>query len=150
MKKIITIVLLCLTSIAFSQALEEEENKEIEAEVSIGKYTDCLRPGGICTFNVSSLETIGNSLVHLNKDNTITIRLNRTKISESSQINLFREEKRGENDAELPVFKMLEDFILEKETIIAIDPDARFTKIIKSNYPIIKSENYYTITLKLE
>jgi hypothetical protein len=145
MKKNITIVLLCLSSIVFSQ-----EIKGIEAEINFGKYTDCLRPGSICTFDSSSELSNSNAFVFLEKDNSLEVNIVRSKISNESELNLFGTDANTLSNLKDKVFKMEEDYLLEKVVIETLYPKTTFTKIVKGSYPINITEKYYTIMLKLE
>jgi hypothetical protein len=145
MKKNITIVLLCLSSIVFSQ-----EIKGIEAEINFGKYTDCLRPGSICTFNSSNELSNTNAFVFLEKDNSLEVNILRSKISNESELNLFGTDANTLSNLKDKVFKMEEDYLLEKVVIETLYPKTTFTKIVKGSYPINITEKYYTIMLKLE
>lgn len=150
MKKYITIALLCLLNIAFSQDSAELNEKEMNTEIAFGRFTDCLRGGSICVFRPSVEQSNSNATIFLEKNNRLTIKIEKNKISKTSEFNLFRNEVSTLKNLDNQAFLMEEDLYLEEEVIRAIDPRATFTKIVKGNYPITISENYYTITLKLE
>ena len=74
-------MLLCLTTIAFSQQKNATEKTTIKGELTFGKNPDCIRRGGICTFNTSQNKALANTQITYNKDNTITLIIDRTKIT---------------------------------------------------------------------
>ncbi|WP_290700713.1 hypothetical protein [Lacinutrix sp.] len=154
MKKIIYIVLLCTISIAFSQEKRTEKRTEektaINTELKFGKYTDCLRPGGICTFNVNSNKSQTNTTATYNKDNTVTLIIDRTKITKEDEVKIFGKQLDDVFKVNELVFVMDENFVLEKEIKSSLKTPEQVTKLAKGNYPIQITKETITITIKLE
>lgn len=154
MKKIIYIALLCLTTIAFSQQKNTTEKTTINGELIFGKNPDCIRRGGICTFNTSQnkaqANTQANTQVTYNKDSTITLIIDRTKITKEEEYKIVGQYLTSTSKVNELTFIMEEDLMLEAETKIGLKMANYLTKIAKGNYPVVITKDTFTITLRLE
>jgi hypothetical protein len=147
MKNIITIVLLCLATSAFSQ--EEISDHRIDANLSFGKYTDCFRPGGICTFKTNESTEKSNTKVVFNKDQTLTIVIKRDQITLEDEIKIVGQEITKDTAIEALRFLMEEELELDKETRMVLKIPEEVTKIGIGAYLIRVTEKNFMITLKL-
>jgi hypothetical protein len=147
MKNIITIALLCLATSAFSQ--EEISDRFIDVNLSFGTYTDCFRPGGICTFKVNQSTKKSNTQVVFNEDQTLTIVIKRDQITLEDEIKIVGQEITKDTVIEKLRFLMEEELELDKETRMALKLPEEVTKIGIGAYLITVTENNFIITLKL-
>jgi hypothetical protein len=147
MKKILTIVMLCLLTSAYSQ--EEIRDRSIDANLSFGKYTDCLRPGGICTFKTNEATEKFNTKVVFNKDKTLTIHIKRDQITLEDEIKIGGQEIKKETNLEEFTFLMEEEIEIPEETRMALKVPEGVTKIATGAYPVTVTEKEFIITLKL-
>lgn len=147
MKNLITIALLCLLTSAYAQ--EEINENSIEASLSFGKYTDCLRPGGICTFKKSTEEKNPNTQAVFTKDKTLTIYIKRDAITLEDEVKIAGQEINKNTAIEELTFMMEEELILNEEAIKALQLPENLTTIATGSYPLLVTEKYFIITLKL-
>ncbi|MDO6596362.1 hypothetical protein Q4512_05510 [Oceanihabitans sp. 2_MG-2023] len=150
MKKIIHIALLCLTTIAFSQVKNISEKTTINTELSFGRLgLDCSGRGA-CGFNTSTTKAQANTQVTYNKENTITLIIDRSKITKEEEYKIVGQYLTTTSKVNELTFIMEEDLTLEAETKIGLKTAKPLTKIAKGNYPIIITKDTFTIRLKLE
>jgi len=150
MKKTIYIAMLCIPLIAFSQQKNVIEKNTVSSELIFGKYTDCLRPGGICTFNTSTTKAQANTQVTYNKDNSITLIIDRSKITKEEEFKIVGKYLTTTSKVKELTFIMIEDLTLEAETKSGLKTAKYLTKIAKGNYPVVITKDTFTITLRLE
>ncbi len=150
MKKLIPIALLCLTTIAFSQQKNTTEKTTINGELIFGKNPDCIRRGGICTFNTSQNKAQANTQVTYNKDNSITLIIDRSKITKEEEFKIVGQYLTSTSKVNELTFVMEEDLTLEAETKIGLKMANYLTKIAKGNYPVVITKDTFTIILRLE
>ncbi|WP_438968636.1 hypothetical protein [Nonlabens sp.] len=148
MKNLITIALLCLLTSAYSQ--EEISGNNIDTNLTFGKYTDCFRPGGICTFNKNTKEKTANSQSVFNKDQTLTIYIHRDQITPVEEFKILGEELHEETNLEELTFLMEEELEIPEEARLALKLPEYLTTIAVGEYPIKVTEKEFIITLKLE
>lgn len=147
MKNLITIALLCLFTSAYSQ-VEINENA-IEASLSFGKYTDCLRAGGICTFKKNTEEKNPNTQAVFTKDKTLIIYIKRDAITPVDEVKIAGQEINKNTAIEELTFLMEEELILNEEARKALQLPENLTTIATGSYPLIVSEKHFIIILKL-
>lgn len=150
MKNIRYTVFLCLHAIAFSQAQNQTENISIQGEVAFGKYTDCLRPGGICTFGSSNNKAHANTQITYNMDNTITLIIDRNKMTKDDEYKMLGQHLEANSKVNELTFARDEDLVLENDLKTSLKIANHLTKIAKGSYPVLINEHTITITLKLE
>ena len=147
MKNIIAIALLCLTTYAFSQAGATDHS--IDANLSFGLYSDCFRRGGICNFNQSVAETRANTKVVFNQDQTLTIQIKRAQITLEDEVKILGQEIDRNNENDGFTFLMAEILELDNEMRMALKLPEELTRLATGTYPIIVTNDYFTVTLKL-
>lgn len=154
MKKLLNIALLCITPIAFSQANKviNDSNKTtaINTELKFGKYSDCFRSGGICTFNTNANKVDSNTLVIHNFNNTITLIIDRSKITKHEELKILGQELMPKSKIDNLKFEMEESFILDASIKSNLKIAKPLTKIKTGSYPIIITAETFTITVNLE
>jgi hypothetical protein len=142
-----------MVSIAFAQAKKDRNTEQFFSSISFGSRPTNTELGctgrGSCNVSIVSGEAFSNSTLRLNKDNTLSVRINSHKLEEEDLEKIFGSSYK-ESLRENPTFLMEDDLILEEDVIRTLNPVAKFTKIAKGSYPITISNDYYTITLKLE
>jgi hypothetical protein len=146
MKKIIHIAMLCLTTIAFSQ--EKTVTQTIFVNTSWeGKR--CNGSNGLCYIN-STNKSRANTQVTYNKDNTITLIIDRSKITKEEEFKIVGQYLTTTSKVNELTFIMEEDLTLEAETKSGLKTAKYLTKIAKGNYPVVITKDTFTITLRLE
>lgn len=146
MKKIIHIALLCLTTIAFSQ----QKKTLINAELSLGRLGADCSGRGACGFNTSTTKAQANTQVTYNKDNSITLIIDRSKITKEEEFKIVGQYLTSTSKVNELTFVMEEDLTLEAETKIGLKMGNYLTKIAKGNYPVVITKDTFTIILRLE
>lgn len=150
MKNIIYTVLLCITSIAFSQEQKTTKTITTNAIVTFGRYgLDCAGRG-VCSFTKTENKREANTTINYNKDHTITLIIDRTKITTTDAIKILGQPVTEQFKASDLTFAMEDHFNLEPELKTSLKTSKQITKIAKGNYPIQITKNHFIITLKLE
>ncbi|WP_452230956.1 hypothetical protein [Lacinutrix sp. MEBiC02404] len=150
MKKHTLIAMLCLPLMLFSQQKNTTEKTSINGELTFGKNPDCIRRGGICTFNTSQSKAQGNTQIIYNKENSITLIIDRTKITKEEEYKIVGQYLTTTSKVNALTFIMEEDLTLEAETKTGLKTAKHLTKITKGNYPVYITKDTFTIILKLE
>ncbi|QRM89080.1 hypothetical protein FG167_07475 [Lacinutrix sp. WUR7] len=146
MKKIIHIAMLCLTTIAFSQ--EKTVRQTIFVNTSWeGKR--CNGSNGLCYIS-STNKAQANTQITYNKENTITLIIDRTKITKEEEYKIVGQHLTATSKVNELTFIMEEDLTLEAETKTGLKTANHLTKIAKGNYPVVITKETFTITLRLE
>lgn len=141
---------MCIPLVLFSQQKTTKANTTSNGELTFGKYTDCLRPGGICTFNTSQNKAQANTQISYNKDNTITLIIDRTKITKEEEYKIVGQHLTATSKVNALTFVMEDDLMLETETRTNLKIANHLFKIAKGNYPVYITKETFTINLKLE
>lgn len=128
MKNLITIALLLLLTNAYSQ--EETIDPPIDTHIGIGKWSDCFRRGGICTFEKKVDGKSANSLSVFNEDGTLTVRIRRDQITPVEEFKLLGEELHKESNPEKLTFLMEEELMIPEDVRQALKIPADLTKLM--------------------
>lgn len=151
MKNLITIALLCLLTSAYSQ--EEINENAVEVELTLGRFPNGeIEPcsgRGACSFQAhNSLET-SNAVARFNKDQTLTIYIKRDQISEEDELKIAGQEINRNTEIEELTFLMEEELELNVEARDSLRLPEHLTTIATGTYPLIVTEKYFVVTLKL-
>lgn len=146
MKNIITIALLFLSSTAFSQ-VETFISSEY-AVSTLGSYSNCTRRG-LCAIKGSLDISKSNTRTIINEDNTLTLIFERDKLTKEDELKILGKEININTEIEDFTFLMEEALVLDQETRKALNFPHNFTTITTGTYPIIITEDSFTVTLKL-
>ena len=150
MKKLIHIALLCITSIAFSQDKKTSNSTAINAQITFGRQSLDCRGRGTCSFEKVESIKEANAIVTYNKDNTITLIIDRTKITKEDEAKIVGKPIAEVLNVNKLVFTIQDDLTLETEIKSNLKTEQNITKIAKGNYPIQVTKETFTITIKLE
>lgn len=150
MKNIIYIAMLCITTIAFSQEKKEAEKATINAELSFGRLGLDCSGRGVCSFNTNTNKAQLNTQITYNKGNTITLIIDRTKITKTEEYKIVGQYLATTSKVNELTFIMEDDLDLDDETKTSLKTANHLTKIAKGNYPVFITKDTFTITLKLE
>jgi len=145
MKPILTILfLVCIASSALSQ----------EYKATFGKYTGCLRTGGICTItNIPSAisktsENRNNTSFIQTKEGATILRVYRNKLTQDEQDHILGTPITSKNKSSLQ-FIMEETLPLSKDIIAATSKirSKQLTRLEAKTYPTVISDKYIDITI---
>lgn len=137
-----TLLLVCTTTIALSQ----------EHKATFGKYTGCLRTGGICTISsppTSSKASEDNNIsVLAKKDGSIILRIYREKLSKEDEYSIFNQDITDQSKNTLQ-FTMLEALPLSEKLTdtLPTQKSKQLTVIEAKEYPTTISDSYIDITI---
>lgn len=151
MKNLITIALLYLLTSAYSQ--EEINENAVEVELTLGRFPNGeIEPcsgRGACSFQTnSSLETT-NALAYFNEEGFLTIYIKRDQITKEDEAKIAGEVIDKNTEIEELTFLMEEELELELEARDALQVPQHLTTIATGTYPLIVTEKYFVVTLKL-
>lgn len=142
-----TAILMAICYLLPQQLVAQTHLKTTTATVKFGKWTDCERTGGICTFNTTTGgKKNSTTQVQFNAVNNELI-LTFTKNSLQQQNNLNVLKNKLEKGYHLYAFT--EDYIVPKNIKEALSI-TNVTKIKKGNYLIKEVEGQFIMKLKLE
>lgn len=142
--------MLCLTSIAFSQEQKTIETLTTEATLTFGRYgTDC-NGRGTCGFTTDISKAEANTTITYNKNNTITLIIDRTKVTKEEELKIVGKQLKRSSKLKDLMFVMAEELVLDNNTKHRLNTPKSLTKIAKGNYPIEITKTAFIITLKLE
>lgn len=150
MKKRLYIALLCITSIAFSQNKKASTIATVNTQITFGRQSLDCRGRGTCNFEKAENIENANATATYNKDNTVTLIIDRTKITKENEVKIVGKPLDDVFKVNELVFVMDEDFVLEKEIKSSLKTPEQVTKLAKGNYPIQITKETITITIKLE
>jgi hypothetical protein len=146
MKNIITIALLFLSLTAFSQV--ETLVTSVYATSTLGSYSNCTRRG-LCAIKESLEISKSNTQTIINEDNTLTLVFERNKLTKEDEIKILGREININTAIDSLTFIMEEALVLDEETRKALNFPQNFTTITTGTYPIIITEDSFTVTLRL-
>jgi len=146
MKKITTIALLFLSLNAFSQV--ETFITSIYATSTFGSYSNCTRRG-LCAVKASIDNSKSNTQTIINEDNTLTLIFERDQLTKEEELKILGKEINLNTEFENFTFIMEETLEPDEETRKALNFPQNLTTITTGTYPIIITEESFTVTLKL-
>jgi hypothetical protein len=148
MKNIIAIVLLCIYTHALSQ--EPDNGNVINSNLSFGRFSDCLRPGGICTFKEAvEKKEINTHASYNTTDQTLTLHIDRNQITPNEEFSITGVNLTAKANIKKLRFLMEEPLELDASMIKALQLPAGLSTIAIGAYPILFKEDSLVITLKL-
>jgi hypothetical protein len=146
MKNIATIALFFLSLNAFSQA--DTFIAAVYANSTLGSYSNCNRRG-LCAIKKSLEISKSNTQTIINEDNTLTLVFERDQLTKEDEIKILGKEISINTPREEFTFLMEEALVLDEETRKALNFPQNFTTITTGTYPVIITEDSFTVTLKL-
>jgi hypothetical protein len=151
MKHLITIALLCLFTSAFSQVRTIDNNSFVS--LTFGSKPSgndpCGWSRGICSMTSEKPKISSNAKILVNEDQTLSIYIDRNKITTEDEIKITGLLINRDTDLEKMTFVMQEDFIINKSILQSIKLPENLSIIPTGEYPIIVTEKEFIITLKL-
>jgi len=137
----ITLFLVCISTIAFSQ----------EHKATFGKYTGCLRAGGICTIEtpqISEAENTNNISFITTQEGATIIRIYRDKLTPDEQDQILGEPITLKNKSLLQ-FKMEEALPLPEQikSLTSTTKSKQLTTLEAKTYPTVITDTYIDITI---
>jgi hypothetical protein len=150
MKKIIHIALLCLTTIVFSQEEKLDTKATTFAKLTFGRYGADCSGRGTCSFNTQATKAQANTKLIYNKNESLTLIIDRTKITLEDEIKIVGKQLTKNSKVNDFLFVMEDDFILDttQQSNLKLPNDLSY--IPKGNYPIQITNDTYIITIKLK
>ena len=138
-----TLLLVCISTIALSQ----------EHKASFGKYTGCLRTGGICTIETPSAsngKTINTNNISFitTKEGATVLRIYRDQLSQEELDQILGTPITSENKSSLQ-FIMEEALPLSEEIkVLTSNTKSKQLAVLEAKtYPTVITNNYIDITI---
>ncbi|GGG37018.1 hypothetical protein GCM10011344_42350 [Dokdonia pacifica] len=139
-----TLLLVCTSTIALSQ----------EHKATFGKYTGCLRTGGICTIESPPVSDNKTTVVNNNisfitiKEGATILRVYRDQLSQEELDQILGTPITSENKSSLQF--IMEEALPLPEDIIALTSKTKskqLTALEAKTYPTVITDNYIDITI---
>jgi len=143
MKNILYIVLFILPLTVFSQVGEIRANTEFS-----GRH--CRGTHGLCNIDPEAKVSETNTSLVYNQDNTITLTINRDKITIAQEIEILGQTIASITSYEGLYFEMEDDFIIESNLQSELSIQGSPPTIASGNYLIVVTENELIINFNLQ
>lgn len=147
MKIIISIALLCITFIAFTQ--EQKKNNKIKVITSWEGRPRCNGGHGLCAIKSSSITGQTNTTIIYYDTNKMDFIINRSKITKEEEIKIVGKDLAVTVENEF-IYIFEEDYALDTEIQTSLKLSAECIKIPIGSYPILVTKDTLTITFTLE
>lgn len=148
MKYILSIILCFLSSTGFTQS--NNTDNSITAKTSFnGRH--CRGTHGLCNFDDAARDIDSNSIISYDEENnTIVVQVERTKLSQSEQFLILREDPQNYTDDTQIYYLMEDDFIVPNSISQQLQIYREDVRISNGIYPLTITEDTITITFNLE
>lgn len=147
MKHLLTISLLFLCTYMFPQI---EPQTTVTSNLSFGRFSDCLRPGGICTFKETvERKEINTHAFYNTIDQTLTLHIDRNQITPNEEFLIMGIKLTPKTNTKKLTFLMEEPLELYAAMRKALQLPPGLSTIAVGTYPILYKEDSLVITLKL-
>ena len=141
---------LMLPFVVISQNPKTTQNTPINAKSSFGRLGSDCSGRGVCSFNIDSNKAQVNSQLIYNEDYTLTLIIDRNKITKEEEVKIVGEILTETSKVNEITFLMEDELVLKDETKTTLKITNQLTKIAKGNYSALITKNTITLTLILE
>ncbi len=121
----------------------------IDAHLNFGKYTDCLRPGGICTFKETTDKYETNTKVYYSDNNTLTLVVDRNQISPNTEFLILGEHLNNQKTKDEYYFVLEEPLTLDEQLLYSLKMEKGHI-VAKGSYRVKVTNEHLLITLNLQ
>lgn len=147
MKKIIVILIISITTFAFSQEQETANKIDVNANWS-GR--GCRGTNGLCNIEISS-KTASNATLQYDPDETLRLIIYRTKLSSEEESKIVRVKLEEDSKESTLIFIMDDDFELTSQTKTTLKIPQNISSVItKGEYPVEITSDYIIISFKIK
>jgi hypothetical protein len=144
MKNIITILFfVCIGNTCIAQGNPIRINTSFTGFHCDGKH-------GICDIDQANNRSQSNAEIILNEDGTLTLKIERSKLSENNLKSIIETSSLSTNTSKQYFFVVEEVFMIPISVANALDQGNHPLQIKKGNYPIFVTNNHLSLTFTIE